>query len=394
MSQNEKELKQTLVKQHSRLSPSTASIWLNSTASPYLWELWPNVEQEEEYADDGTKAHWYGEQILKGQMEIKDLPVNYEEVKVYVDTVLSIKGAEGNMMVEVNTEMTDLLESPEPITGTSDCVIIQPDLSLDIVDLKWGMGVKVAAVDNPQAQMYAVGVINFLSTIGILDLSTYPKDTRITVHIIQPRFSGNEYSFHNLTFGQILEFIEFAKGKIKEIFSGNGVFTEGEHSRFDKATPHNPVYTQQVEEVAALPLDILKEVSKEALAKYEIISEKDLMKLYGMKSTITKFYTSLEKYLTAQILASLNGEYMGYKLMEVPGDREVVDEKALEQQFIAKGAPADVLKISKLVGMKDLDKLAKQYGIAPSELAGLGRKSSTKIVSAEDYRDALFGKVK
>ena len=61
------------------------------------------------------------------------------------------------------------------------CVIIGDD-TLHVIDLKYGKGVKVDAVGNTQARLYAAGA---LDTFGLL----YGFD-KIRVHIYQPRIDN------------------------------------------------------------------------------------------------------------------------------------------------------------------------------------------------------------
>lgn len=48
--------------------------------------------------------------------------------------------------------------------GTGDCIIIS-DKTLHIIDFKYGQGVEVSVVNNPQMKVYGLGALNILSFI-------------------------------------------------------------------------------------------------------------------------------------------------------------------------------------------------------------------------------------
>lgn len=87
-----------------------------------------------------------------------------EEVQMYVDYIRdlrdSIPGA--YLMIEQRVPI-DHLTGEDGAEGTADAVIVCPD-ELIIVDLKFGYD-PVSAEDNPQLQMYALGVIKALEAI-------------------------------------------------------------------------------------------------------------------------------------------------------------------------------------------------------------------------------------
>ena len=64
--------------------------------------------------------------------------------------------------------------------GTADCIILAGD-TIKIIDLKYGMGVKVDAEENEQLMLYALGA---LETFGILGDFTKAK-----LVIVQPRLN-------------------------------------------------------------------------------------------------------------------------------------------------------------------------------------------------------------
>ena len=110
--------------------------------------------------------------------------------------------------------------------GTDRDVVIITDDTLEVIDLKFGKGIPISAVNNPQTRLYGLGAI---STYGMLyDFS------KIRMTIIQPRLDS--ISTEELTVEELLTWAEEdLKPKAQLAFSGKGDFNAGEHCRFCRA---------------------------------------------------------------------------------------------------------------------------------------------------------------
>ena len=76
--------------------------------------------------------------------------------------------------------------------GTADCILAFPG-ELHVIDFKYGKGVPVSAVGNPQMRLYAYGAYRELNFM--LDIKN------VHMHIFQPRienFSSDEISADEL----------------------------------------------------------------------------------------------------------------------------------------------------------------------------------------------------
>lgn len=80
-------------------------------------------------------------------------------------------------------------------TGTSDAVVLC-DTTLVVADLKYGMGVKVEAENNPQLQIYALAALR--------EFSMVQDFTHVRMVIVQPRL--NHISEHTMTVEELEEF--------------------------------------------------------------------------------------------------------------------------------------------------------------------------------------------
>lgn len=365
-------------REHTELSASWSKIWLHCTKAVELSKYFPEADENEDYTVEGTQAHFLGELLLKGHITKEELPSEFSDLEFYYDKVKEIQ-ADGNLWVEVSIEMTEALKSHTPIWGRSDAVVLAKDDGVDVIDLKWGKGVKVDAFENEQEMLYAVGTLEFLNQMGLIDLKTMDPNTRVTLHIIQPRLDVN-YSYYNITVGKLKEFVTFVRKQLKKIEANELVFDkEPSRCQFCKGKSFCPIYVETVDTA-------LVEVNKDLA----VIDPKRLIDLYEKKADVMAFYKALEKYVKANIQLSPNGEYMGYKIIIKEGNREVVDEEALINQFVAAGCKEEELRDASIVGMTKLDRLAKKYGIAKDDIAGIGKKRQERVVPVKDKRDELF----
>lgn len=173
--------------QHAVLSPSSAERWTKCPASVRLASTIPPGGTSI-YAEEGTCAHARAEieaRLAFGminraqhtrevntwrkhwQKRIGLTEEQEEEMALHVDRYVSLllsKAAE-------HPATSLLLEQRVPTGvpscwGTSDAVLVSP-VHVEIVDLKYGMGVQVDAVENPQLRLYGVGALEaFGDVIG------------------------------------------------------------------------------------------------------------------------------------------------------------------------------------------------------------------------------------
>jgi len=170
---------------HALLAPSAAERWMNCGGSVEFTKNMVNVGSD--YADEGTQAHDVAANILRGQHEkvsksvdeyIHDTfgPEHVDPVKMYVEYVQ--REAEGKILrVEQSLSLFPITGEAEAY-GTSDAVIIDDEV-LTIIDLKYGMGVRVEAKKNKQLLMYLAAARLAYSELGPF--------SKFKVSIVQPR---------------------------------------------------------------------------------------------------------------------------------------------------------------------------------------------------------------
>jgi hypothetical protein len=207
---------------HSKLSPSSASTWSKCTASiafteacrqspdPAIRKVVANAERGSIYADEGTQAHDYAEQILLGKLKEKDLPKDFAPVLDYTRLCQTLANRwEGQVLVETKVP---LFYFPQD-TGTVDHAIISPEM-ICVTDLKYGIGVPVEAEHNEQLAIYAYSLI-------LNHPTTFPDSTPVEIRICQPRYSGGETEkLWQLTIGELRASISHVTAAADVILNG------------------------------------------------------------------------------------------------------------------------------------------------------------------------------
>lgn len=201
---------------HAVLGPSKADTWMTCLGSTEAQDGIPNITSE--YAEEGTDHHEVAAVCLEENLQAESLvgrpmlsgAVLTEEnaafVQNYVDFVRSHKDEDGILLVEEAVPLTQLTGEPDA-TGTSDAVVLRADRELFVGDLKFGRGVQVSPVQNRQAMMYALGVIEKHQVQDDYDT--------VRIAISQPRNGGN--SDWVVPMAELLAFGETVKATAKRV---------------------------------------------------------------------------------------------------------------------------------------------------------------------------------
>jgi hypothetical protein len=125
------------------------------------------------------------------------------------------------VIAEVRVDLTAYI--PEGV-GTCDCVMIGGD-TLDVTDFKYGKGVPVSAVSNPQTRLYALGALAKYELFygGLIQ--------RARMTIVRPRVQDEPLS-ETMTVDELKAWGESIKPLAQKAYSGFGEFVPGDHCRF------------------------------------------------------------------------------------------------------------------------------------------------------------------
>jgi hypothetical protein len=172
--------------EHAYLSPSGSPRWMRCPGAPRAQQGYDSSSSV--YAREGTAAHqlaalvltsgreaaeWIGETMDEADWIVSEEMATYvQEYADYVDAF------EGERAVEVAVDLSRWI--PKSF-GTSDAAIITDD-RLVVIDLKYGMGLRVEAEHNSQLMIYAVGMLH------ALDWLHAPSAVTLIIH--QPRLGS------------------------------------------------------------------------------------------------------------------------------------------------------------------------------------------------------------
>lgn len=184
---------------HARLSPSSAERWIECPASVRLAALMP-VPPESPYALEGTTAHALAEITASATLEKITPRQKAGRLAAWHKRYAPDLEARAEMQRHVDAYTAYLVEAlqREPFSqlmleqrlptgipdcwGTTDAAIISPR-HVEIVDFKYGQGIRVEAEGNPQLRLYAIGALESLGDL-LGDVET------VYMTVFQPRLDN------------------------------------------------------------------------------------------------------------------------------------------------------------------------------------------------------------
>lgn len=349
-------------RKHALLSASGASRWLNCTPSARL-EDGERTEADDEgsiYAQEGTLAHELAEDVLR-YITGQDRHIAMPDYVLSAEFVAKVESMPGEMGVTVEglnegidpyiNYVLEQLETPETAGygkllleqkldltyfapesfGTGDAIILSNN-SIEIIDLKYGKGVRVYAKDNSQLKLYGLGAVMMLD--GIAEFDT------VTMTILQPRLDN--ITSVTLTVQELLEWgNEFVKPRALQAFAGEGEFNTGDWCRWCKVF-HK---CRAVQDTASV-FSAVEPVT---------LSDAELVEMYNKRKLVASWLDSVESYLEREALQGRKFE--GLKLVEGRSLRKWADETAVITKLSELGKTEQDAYNVKLKGIGDIEKL-------------------------------------
>ncbi|KPI49948.1 DUF2800 domain-containing protein [Clostridioides difficile] len=351
--------------QHARLSASGAHRWLHCTPSIKLEENYPSSTSI--YAEEGTVAHELAEAKLMLEYEkiskkaynarIKNIQKSEyynsemeDYIQSYVDNVIELVNDSKAICDDVIVMLEERLDFSEWVPegfGTGDVVVISDGI-LQVIDLKYGKGVEVSAIENPQLRLYGLGAYNQFEILYDIDL--------VKTTIIQPRFDN--ISSEEIEVTKLLTWAENVKKKAQMAFNGEGDFVSGEHCGFCRAK----------NDCRKRAEDNLEKARKYDFADTFTLNEYEIADILGFAKNVQDWLKDVQSYALEQ--AEKHGvKYPGYKLVEGRSNRKYVDEQEVANVLL--NSDYDEEKIYKprtLKGISDMEK-------------AIGKKSFTNLLN-------------
>lgn len=324
---------------HAVLSASSSARWL--ACPPSAVASLAYKEQDTAFTQEGTIAHEVAELIVRNELlnePLGEFPEGTTQemiqcAEAYSDYIQEqITSPDPLIMLERRVDFSPWV--PDGF-GTADCIIIQGK-TMDVIDYKYGKGVMVSAVHNPQEMLYGLGAWNDYGFAYDIEL--------VRLHIFQPRM-GNT-SLHEMTVDELMSWSEHVKIFAEMAAKGEGDYNPGEHCRF---CPHAG-RCKELNNVCS------EYVNAHGLhVTVPILSPYELAEFLQMEPLVSIW---LKRVKDQALNSMLNGEQIpGYKVVEgKPGNRKWKDEVDAFKSLIANGYSRDEITETKLLSPAAMEK--------------------------------------
>lgn len=330
--------------EHAKLNPSAASRWLNCPGSVALSEQCPPAPSSK-YAEEGTSAHAVGEAKLRqvsGEISVrkmnslikKENPDGemQEATDYYRDAVTEIfynAGDDAELLVEQKFSLDKWV--PESF-GTSDAVVIGGG-KIEVIDLKYGKGIRVSAEGNPQLRLYGLGAAEMFE--GLYDFDT------VRMTIIQPRL--DHVSTAEMPLADLIEWADGIAPTARKAFDGCEEYASGDWCRF---CPAKATCRRRAED--ALETERMK------FKQPELLTNEEIGDMLARGEILKNWHKDVEDYVFKQ---ALEGEHFdGWKLVEGKSNRKIVDEIEAVKKLTAAGIDEALLYKREMYGITQLEK--------------------------------------
>ncbi|GAX46797.1 DUF2800 domain-containing protein [Pseudolactococcus reticulitermitis] len=346
--------------EHAILSASSSSRWLHCTPSVVFAAPYDKERKDTTFTAEGTAAHALAElklsfdtgkitkrklnaQLKKFKAENEYYSTSFEEfVDDYVGFVNETVATYDHPEVELEQRVNFSDWVPDGY-GTSD-VVIMTDSILHIVDLKFGKGVPVSAVENTQLMLYALGTYYEFNM-------AYDFDTvRMTIH--QPRLYDT--STYELSVEELLDWAEtFVKPRAELAMAG-----EGDYAPSDKACQWCPAKA-----VCKARADKnLQNAIKYDFADSNELETEAISDVLSQAKEIKKWLEDVEEYALVQ--ARDEGKHFpGWKLVAGRSNRKITNADVAASLLTDAGF-TEIFKPRELLTLTAIEKMVgkKQFG--------------------------------
>ena len=366
-----------MAKKHALLGASSSARWLVCTPSARLEAMFP--DEQSPYAAEGTVAHDLAESILRHKLEGKKAPKldDYstemiEAVNRYVDICEEkvnesrARSSDAEAMIEARLDFSRWV--PDGF-GTGDMVIVADGI-LEVIDLKYGKGVPVSAIENTQMRLYA---------LGAYDINEFLYDIKsVRMTIVQPRLDS--ISTDEMALEELLDWGEEIKPIAQRAFRGEGECTPCDYCNFCKAR-HT---------CRALADTCLTAFYKDGGKLNQLLTDSEVSDILAMKDLITKWIKGVYDFAYEKALSG-EKQWPGYKLVEGTSRRTITDPEAAAKTLLDNGyKEEDIFKPRELEGITNLQKVLGKKGVTEYLEAYIDKpEGKPTLVPDSDKRPAI-----
>lgn len=347
---------------HALLGASSAARWIACTPSARATEGLP--DQESTYAAEGTRAHEVCEKALRYKLAKWEAGKPFDLLSDWAQQSMPTEMFNAanqyvsflhDQWVGFSCRPGVFIEQEVDVSrwvpggfGTCDCLMIGGGL-LHIIDFKYGQGVPVSPVRNPQLMYYALGAYALFDGLESIDT--------VRMSIVQPRIQEEPETFE-MPLADLLDWArEVLQPAAEMAWRGEGTFCPGEHCRFCKAHPACRGWQGKYGPLAGFePLPQPATLSDEELGEW-------LQKVEGLAA----YARELEDYAQT---ALLEGRTLpGWKLVQGRSTRKWTDQDAAFRQMEADGIDEAMLYTRTPISLTAAEKM-------------LGKKKFAEVMSA------------
>lgn len=364
--------------EHAPLGPSSAGRWLVCTASVRLVNEVAGYD-DSIYAREGTLAHELAEieaRYTLGMAKLRPTTKGKHErpstwrsrnLAAWLDKAAA-EGLTGEQIDDIKVHARGYAEvlrlrmaemGPGTVAfleervypdvpqcwGTGDAVLASPT-EIDIIDFKYGSGVKVSASNNPQLKLYGLGALE-----GFGDVVGDTETVRTTIY--QPRVN-EEPVWEEYTPAELRQWrADVVRPKAAEALSEEGVFVPGESQC--RWCPAAGICRARME--AATAEDFSSDPG--------MIDEDELAEILERLPAIEAWAKAVRDVAFRKVY-EMKHRVPGWKVVKTEGKRSITDVDVATERLLAAGYAKDEVTrvqaqtlghLEKLVGKAELPKV-------------------------------------
>lgn len=335
---------------HALLSASSAHRWLACPPSAVAAEAYP--DQDTEFTREGTLAHEVAE-IMARLTDDQSVPAPEGVTSEMIECAQGYR----DYIQELITTDTPLILLEQRVDfspwvpdgfGTADCIIIQGD-TMDVIDYKYGKGVAVSAVDNPQEKCYGLGALN--------DYGFAYDIQRVRLHIYQPRI--NNISVDELTAADLLAWGDSIKPVAAQAAKGKGKYCAGSHCKF---CPH----AGRCRELTKICSEYVE--THGLRVKVPTLAPHEVAEILAMEPLVSLWLKRVKDQALANMLEGV--QVPGFKVVAGRGSRAWADDLEVAKILEANGYTREEITETSLLSVAKMEKF-------------LGKKKAAELIGGQ-----------
>ena len=372
---------------HALLSASGSKRWLTCTPSARLEATLPDPRRSSDsfdFSQEGTMAHSLAEIKLRYQFEqigneeyekeydaIKATPYYNDDFEANVDNyVLYVRSQIGEGDTPLFEQRVDFSDWVPDGFGTADVVILSKH-SIRVIDLKFGKGLPVHALDNTQLRLYALGAWSKFK-------EEYPDIKEVSYTIHQPRLDS--ISTDGTTIAKLVDWAtSYVKKQAKKAWAGSGEFIPGDHCQFCKAKAQCRARS-----------DFNIELAKLEFKEPGLLSDEEISEVLAKASQLKTWAGDVEEFALARAVDS-GILPTGYKLGTSITQRKIYDTELAATMLLEKGYKEEQIynprSLKPIAQLEKVDKKIKHdLGGLVVRPAGSPKLVKIKETALEDFK--------